>query len=59
MLKGILQETEFYFQSNAVKNSLKCPMAKSATLCLTELFAIYQNKHWTIRRSYHRPTVLY
>ena len=27
-----------------------CPMTKSATHCLTELFPIYQNKHWTIRR---------
>ena len=41
---------EFYFQSNSVKNSWKCPKAKSATHCLTELFPIYQNKHWTIRR---------
>jgi hypothetical protein len=29
---------------------LKCPRAKSANHCLTELFSIYQNKHWTIRR---------
>ena len=26
-----------------------CPNTKSATHCLTELFPIYQNKHWTIR----------
>ena len=31
-------------------NSLKYPRAKSANHCLTELFSIYQNKHWTIRR---------
>ena len=37
---------EYYFQSNSVKNSLKCPKAKSATHCLTKLFPIYQNKHW-------------
>ena len=29
---------------------MKCPRAKSANHCLTELFSIYQNKHWTIRR---------
>ena len=29
--------------------SLICPKTKSATHCLTELFPIYQNKHWTIR----------
>ena len=28
---------EFYFQDNSVNNSLKCPKAKSATHCLTEL----------------------
>ena len=27
-----------------------CPKTKSATHCLTELFPIYQNKHWTIGR---------
>jgi hypothetical protein len=31
-------------------NSLKCPKSKSLSHCLTELFQIYQNKHWTIRR---------
>ena len=41
---------EFYFQSNSVMNSLKCPKSKSLSHCLTELFPIYQNKHWTIRR---------
>ena len=46
---------EFYFQSNSVLNSLKCPKSKSLSHCLTELFQIhqnkhYQNKHWTIRR---------
>ena len=30
-------------------NSLKCPKSKSLSHCLTELFPIYQNKHWTIR----------
>ena len=29
---------------------MKCPKTKSATHCLIELFPIYQNKHWTIRR---------
>ena len=32
------------------RNSLKCPRAKSANHCLTELFSIYQNKHLNIRR---------
>ena len=27
-----------------------CPKTKSATHCLTKLFPIYQNKHWTIRQ---------
>ena len=45
----------FYFLQlkNKIKlfsNSLKCPRAKSSNHCLTELFSIYQNKHWTIRR---------
>ena len=29
---------------------MKCPRAKSSNHCLTELFSIYQNKHWTIKR---------
>ena len=41
---------EFYFQSNSVMNSLKCPKSKSLSHCLTELFPFYQNKHWTIQR---------
>ena len=40
---------EFYFQGNSVMNSLKCPKSKSLSHCHTELFPIYQNKHWTIR----------
>jgi hypothetical protein len=35
------------FQSNSVMNSLKCPKSKSLSHCLTELFPICQNKHWT------------
>ena len=31
--------------------------AKSLSHCLTELFPIYQNKHWTIRRSFRRTIV--
>ena len=46
---------ESYFQSNSVKNTLKCPKAKSATHCLTKLFPIYQNKNWTIRRWEDHP----
>ena len=41
---------EFYFQSNSVLNSLKCPKSKSLSHCLTELFPVYQNKHWTIKQ---------
>ena len=41
---------EFYFQSNSVMNSLKCPKSKSLSHCLTKLFPFYQNKHWTIQR---------
>ena len=40
---------EFYFQSNSLMNSLKCPKAKSLSRCLTELIPIYQKKIWTIR----------
>ena len=43
------RKIKFYFQSNSVMNSLKCPKSKSLSHCLTELFPIYQNKHWTIR----------
>ena len=53
-LNGILQETvqkmDFFFQNNSVENSLICPRTKSASHCLTELFPIYQYKHWTIKR---------
>ena len=56
----------FFFQSNSVKNSLKCPKAKSANHCITKLFPIYQNKNWTIRRQDNHtvvplscPTILY
>ena len=38
-----------FLQNNSVENSLICPRAKSSNHCLTELFSIYQNKHWTIR----------
>ena len=47
--KKLFKKMEFYFQSNSVMNSLKCPKSKSLSHCLTELFPIYQNKHWTIR----------
>jgi hypothetical protein len=39
-----------FIQSNSVMNSLKYPKSKSLTHFLTELFPIYQNKYWTIRR---------
>jgi hypothetical protein len=44
------KKMEFYFQSNSVLNSLKCPKSKSLSHCPAELVQIYQNKHWTIRR---------
>ena len=39
----------FFLQNNSVENSLICPRANLSNHCLTELFSIYQNKHWTIR----------
>ena len=39
------EKMEFYFQSNSVKSSFKCPKAKSATHCMAKLFPFYQNKH--------------
>ena len=30
------------------KITLLCPESKSLSHCFTELFPIYQNKHWTI-----------
>ena len=41
--RNCVKNMEFYFQSN-------CPMSKSLNHCHTELFTIYQNKHWTIRQ---------
>ena len=35
---------------NSVQNSLICPKNKSASHCLTKLFPIYPNNHWTIGR---------
>jgi hypothetical protein len=49
-MKIINDNFERNFASNSVMNSLKCPKSKSLSHCLTELFPIYQNKHWTIRR---------
>ena len=40
---------DFFLQNNSVENSLICPKNKSASHCLTELFPIYPNNHWTIR----------
>ena len=48
--KKLCKKWIFFFQNNSVENSLICPRTKSASHCLTELFPIYQNKHWTIRR---------
>ena len=48
--RNCVKNMEFHFQSNSVMNSLKYPKSKSLSHCLTELFPIYQNKHWTIRR---------
>ena len=43
---------EFYFQSNSVMNSLKCPKSKSLSLCLTEIFPFYQNNQ---ANAYFKP----
>ena len=48
--KNWVKQMEFYFQSNFIMNSLKCPKSKSLSHCLTELFLFYHNKHWTIQR---------
>ena len=48
--KKLFKKWILFFQNNSVKNSLKCPRTKSASHCLTEIFPIYQNKHWTISR---------
>ena len=48
--KKMCKKIEFYFQSNSVMNSLKCPKSKSLSHCLNELFPIYQDKYWTIRQ---------
>ena len=52
--RNFVKKIELYFQSNSVMNGLKCPKSKSLSNCLTELFPIYQNKHWTIRRQKDR-----
>ena len=41
--RNYIKETEFYFQTNSVMNSLKCPKSKSLSHFLTESFQIYQN----------------
>ena len=43
------KKMEFYFQSNSVMTSLKCPKAKLLSHCLP----ISQNNIWTIRRDDH------
>jgi hypothetical protein len=48
--KKLYKKMEFYFQSNSVMNSLKCPKLKSLSHCFTEFFPFYQNKHWTIQQ---------
>ena len=40
----------FFLKNNYVENSLICPKDKSENHCPTELFPIYPNNHWTIRR---------
>jgi hypothetical protein len=40
----------FFFQKKSVENSFICPRNKSASHCPTELFPIYPDIHWTIRR---------
>ena len=49
----------FYFlqdEENEIQlfiNSLICPKTKSPSHCLSKLFPIYQNKHWTIRQQHN------
>ena len=43
------KEIEFWFHSDSVMNSLNWK-SKSLSQCLTELFPMYQNKHWIIRQ---------
>ena len=54
---------EFYFQSNSVMNSLKCPKSKSLSHCLTEIQSIKINigpsDGGNIFSSTRRSTVLY
>ena len=47
----------FFLQNISVENSLICPKNKSASHCPTELFPIYPNNHWTIRRRYDHIVV--
>ena len=48
--KKLCKKLIFFFQNISVENSLICPRTKWASHCLTELFPIYQNNIWTIRR---------
>ena len=48
--KKLCKKWIFFFQNDSVENSLICPRTKSASHCPTELFPIYSNNHWTIRR---------
>ena len=48
--KKLCKKLIFFLQNNSVENSLICPKKKSASHCPTELFPIYPNNHWTIRR---------
>ena len=41
---------DFFLKNNYVENSLICPKDKSENHCPTELFPIYPDNHWTIRR---------
>ena len=49
---------KIHFQSNSVMNSLNYSKTKSLSNCLTELFPIYQNDIWTIRRWDNHTIVL-
>ena len=58
ILKRLCKRMKFHFQSNSVKNSLKCPKVKPSTHCLTVLFPFHQNNNWTIKRWYDRMIVV-
>ena len=49
--KKLCKKLIFFLKNNYIENSLICPIKdKSENHCPTELFPIYPDNHWTIRR---------